>query len=118
MAQVIKLNGTAIKQPLEFGMESYNLTKSDRVQSGKMQMDLVAKKRKFTFKYEVLSGTDLKTILDVIDGNDMFFTLTYTDDNTGTEKTATVYVGAITRDKFRTDGPWYWKNVTFNLIEQ
>lgn len=116
MADVLKLNTTTIKKPKSFRISKYNLTKSGRVASGKMVMDLIAKKRKFELSYDVISGTDWNTILNIIDSQTMFFTLTYTENNA--EKTATVYVGEISADKFRTDGVWYWKNVTFNLIEQ
>jgi hypothetical protein len=113
---IIKLNGTTIKNPLDFSTSRYNLTKSGRVASGKMTMELIAKKRKFFFTYEVLSGADLDLILGIIDTDAMFFDITYVENNV--TKSAKVYVGEIKYDKFRTDKGWYWKNVTFNLIEQ
>lgn len=113
---VIKLNGTTIKKPKDFKISKFNLTKSGRVASGKMVMDLIAKKRKFEFSYEVLSGPDLDTILGIIDTDAMFFTIDYVEN--GVAKNATVYVGEIAAKKFRTDGVWYWKDVSFNLIEQ
>lgn len=83
-------------------------------------MDLVAKKRKFEFVYDVISAKDMEKILDIIDGTAMFFTLRYTENNK--VKSAKVYVGEIGSDRFRTNDPvskmWYWKNFTFNLIEQ
>jgi len=115
--QVLKLGGATIKQPTSFTTEKYNITKAARTLDGNMKMDLIAKKLKFLFEYEVLSGTDLEAILAVIDTDEMFFVLTYTENN-DTEKTATVYVGAIHAKKFRTDGVWYWTNVKFDLIEQ
>lgn len=115
---VIKLNGTTIKKPKpgDFRISKFNLTKSGRVASGKMTMDLIAKKRKFEFNYEVLSGPDLDTILGIIDTDAMFFTIDYVENSV--EKSATVYCGEITAKKYRTDGVWYWKDITFNLIEQ
>lgn len=112
----IKLNGIAIKQPTNLVIERYNITNAKRLASGKMMMDLIAKKRKFNLTYEVLAGRSLDQILAIIDSNQMFFTLTYTENDT--VKTATVYCGQISAQKFRTTGGWYWKNVTFNLIEQ
>jgi hypothetical protein len=118
MSMGIKLNNILIKQPAagNFTIQKYNLTKSGRVASGNMTMELIAKKRKFLFKYDVLSGTDLETIVSIIDTDNMFFTIDYVEDSIA--KSAIVYVGAINQDKFRTDGVWYWKNVTFDLIEQ
>lgn len=117
MAQLLKLNGTTIKKPQSFDLESYNLTKAGRTLDGTMHLDLIAKKKKFLLKYDVLHANDLATILGIIDGNDMFFTLSYVDNDT--TYTKTVYVGAIKKKQFRTDsGAWYWKDVTFDLIEQ
>ena len=115
-ADIIKLNNVTIKKPKDFKISKFNLTKSGRVASGKMVMDLIAKKRKFEFSYEVLSGPELDTILAVIDTDTMFFTISYVENDV--EKSATVYVGEISHKKFRTDGVWYWKDVSFNLIEQ
>jgi hypothetical protein len=119
MAQVITLAGVTIKQPDvgNFGIEKYKLTKSGRTADGAMQMDLVAKKKKFTFKYDVLSGSELKTIADIIDGDIMFFEITYLDDN-GTLGSATVYSGALKYYNFRSDQGYYWKEVSFDVIEQ
>lgn len=116
VAFALYLDGKRIKTPQEFSISKFNLTKSGRVASGKMTMELIAKKRKFFFTYEVLSGKDLDTILSVIDSNKMFFKIQYTENNV--IKNATVYVGEISQEKFRTHMGWYWKNVTFNLIEQ
>ena len=113
--QLLMLNGIQIKQPQSFGYEKYNLTESGRTADGTMQMDLIAKKRKFTLKYDVLDGISFNTILSVIDTDAMFFELSYVE--TDITKTATVYVGSIKFDQFRTDGYWYYKNVTYDLIE-
>lgn len=111
-----KINGTTIRTPTEFHIERYNLTKAGRVANGTMHMDLIAKKRKFLFRYTVISGTDMNTILSLIDGTNMFFTLSYVEN--GTTKTAVCYAGHIPTERFRTDGVWYWKNMDFDLIER
>lgn len=113
---LIKLNGVEIKTPDQFSISRFNLTKSGRTANGMMTMDLVAKKRKFNIGYTVISGKELNKILDIIDTDEMFFTIEYQE--SGVTKTATVYVGEIPTELFRTDGVWYWKNVTFSLIEQ
>jgi len=110
------INGTTIKNPTEFTIQKFKLTKAGRVASGKMTMDVIAKKRKFSFVYDVLSGRDLETITGILYNDDAFYTLGYEEN--GEQKTATVYVGAINAQKYRADGVWYWKDVTFDLIEQ
>jgi hypothetical protein len=117
MAQLLTLGGVTIKKPNDFQIERYNLTKSGRVATGEMMMDLVAKKLKFLVKYEIISGANMNAILAIIDSTTMFFTLTYLENDV--EKSATVYVGAIKSTQFRTDsGAWYWKNFEFDLIQQ
>lgn len=113
---MIKINGIQIKEPMFPDIESYNLTKSGRTADGTMVIDLVAKKRKLLFSYPVLAGDDLQQILDLIDGNEMFFEVEWMDNNK--VQKATMYVGSIKKTKFRTGSRWYWKNVTFNFIEK
>lgn len=113
------LNDTSIKNPTTFKIERYNITNLNRVASGLMVGELIAKKRKFYFTYAAISSYDLDIILNVLweDAN-LFLTLTYLEN--GVEKTAEVYAGSIPTDLHRagqTDN-WVWKNVTFNLIER
>lgn len=111
-----KINETVIKTPHDFDIERYNITKAGRVANGSMVMDLIAKKRKFLFRYKVISGTEMNKILSLIDTTAMFFVLTYEEN--GEEKTATCYAGHIPTKRFRTDGVWYWKDMNFDLIER
>lgn len=112
----MKIGGVEIKHPTTFSIERFNLTKSGRVASGKMAMEIVAKKRKYYFTYSVLSTSQLAAIRGIVDGNAPFFLFEYEED--GTPTTATVYAGAIKAEKFREGSVWYWKNVSFDLIEQ
>ena len=116
MAQLLKLGGVKIKKPTTFDLESYNITKAGRTTDGIMHLDFIANKRKFLFTYDVLAGDDLTAILNIIDSGTMFFTIEYKDNNVN--RSATVYVGVIKKTQFRTDGVWYWKKATFNLIEK
>lgn len=115
--QLIQVDGVTIKTPPDdIGIESYNLTKSGRVVSGLMMLDIIARKRKFTFSYPILSSTQMQVILDRIDGGLNFMTLSYVDANV--TKTATVYAGAIKKRKARSGNIWYYKDVSFDLIER
>lgn len=118
MGMNIRVNGVKIKQPNKPKLSSYNLTKSGRTSSGSMTMDLVAKKRKLFLAYEVLSGKELEFIMDLIDGDDMFFNVEYNEN--GREKSMTAYVGEVSRTVERHDrlGGYYWSGVSFNFIEQ
>jgi hypothetical protein len=118
MSMQIKINGQTFRQPDNAKVATYNLTKSGRTASGKMTMDLVAKKKKLFLEYKAISGRDMDKILSLIDGAEMFFTVTYYDNGMPYEFCG--YVGEIERTRFRSDyqGGWYWKDVSFNLIEQ
>jgi len=114
-----QLSGVAIKNPSDFKIERYNVTNMERLADAKMVGDLIAKKRKFYFTYEAISGYDLDKILELIwETNALFYELTYLEN--GTTKTATVYVGSIPTELHRAGRTtnWIWRNVTFNLIEQ
>lgn len=113
------LNGVGIKNPTSFKIERYNVTTMERLASALMVGDLIEKKRKFYFQYEVIAAKDLNTILDTIwETTELFFPLQYEEN--GIVKTVTVYVGSIPTELHYADsnGNWKWKNVTFNLIEQ
>lgn len=113
-----EINGIPIKNPTSFRIERYKVSDLTRLASAKMVGDLVARKRKFLFGYEVLESYNLDLILKAVwDAPGMFFTLKYIEN--GVTKTATVYPGAIPTELHRGDGAvWVWKNVNFDLIEQ
>lgn len=114
-----KISATPFKKPSGFKIERYNVSTMERRADAKMVGDLVAKKRKFYFTYEAISGYDLDIILNLIwDISGLFFQLTYPEN--GISKTAMVYVGSIPTELHRAGKTtnWVWRNVTFNLIEQ
>lgn len=113
------VNGVAIKNPSGFKIERYNVTNMERLADAKMVGDLIAKKRKFYFTYDSISGYDLDVILEAIwETNALFFPITYVEN--GVSKSATVYTGSIPTDLHKAGRTtnWTWKNVAFNLIEQ
>ena len=113
----IKIRGVTIKQPRQFSIERYNITKSGRVATGDMVMELIAKKRKFLLRYPTITGRNLDKILDLIDDpTAIFFEITYDENNVN--KSATVYAGHIPSRLIRTGSEWYWRDVNFDLIER
>lgn len=113
-----KINGVPIKNPSTFKIERYNVTNLTRLANGNMAGDLVAKKRKCFFTYEVINGSDLDVILNTIwETTSIFFTLDYKENNV--DKQMIVYSGAIPSDLHNAaTSDWVWKNVNFDLIEQ
>ena len=113
------ISDVPIKNPTKFKIERYNITTMNRLANGTMVGDLVAKKRKFYFTYDAISGEELDNILNTIwETNQIFYKLDYLEN--GVTKTAEVYVGSIPTDLHRAGQTtnWVWKNVTFNLIER
>jgi hypothetical protein len=112
----LTIDGTTIKTPNHFEISRFNLTKSGRVASGKMTMEIIAQKRKFQFEYASMTGTELQNIINLIyNPAKPFFTLGYTEN--GIAKTAVVYSGEIPATLLRSD-IWQWTDVKFALIEQ
>ena len=119
MANNFTVNGVEIKNPSSFKIERYNVTNMERLANADMVGDLIAKKKKFYFTYDAITGEDLDNILEAIwSTTSLFFTLEYNEN--GTDKSATVYVGSIPSELHRAgkSSNWVWKNVTFNLIEK
>lgn len=116
MQQTITIDGTAIKRPSSFDIGSYNLTKAGRVASGKMMLDLIAKKTKLQLAYTTISSVDRSSILNLIDRTTLFFTVTYVEDNV--VQTKQMYAGEIQGKQLRTGTVWYWQDFKFDLIEQ
>ena len=52
------VNGIAIKNPSKFKIERYNITNMERLADATMVGDLIAKKRKFYFTYDAISGDE------------------------------------------------------------
>lgn len=112
-----KFNGVPVKNPSTFKIERYNVTTLTRLASAKMVGDLVAKKRKFFFTYNAMTGAELDNILAAIWEGPIFFSIEYKEN--GIIKTATVYAGAIPSELHKAGNTyWVWKNVNFDLIEQ
>lgn len=114
----MRINGITIKNPSTFKIERYNVTTMERLSNATMVGDLVAKKLKFYFTYDVISAEEFDIILRAIwDSPGLFFPFEYTD--RGITKRATVYVGSIPSElHYMSNRNTIWKNVTFNLIER
>ena len=118
-----KINGVVIKRPSDFKKSFYKVSTLERIANADMVGDFIAKKRKFYFTYEAISGWELDVILDAIwEPETMFFTLTIPVENATDDgyEEYTVYPGEIPMELHRASpmGNWVWKNVNFNLIQK
>lgn len=115
---IIKVDGTTIKSPHKIKYGKFRLSKSGRIASGKMVMDIIAKKTRIDLTWLAISGDHLKAILDLLDAN-TFYQVEYPDpENPDAQTTKTMYVGDIAADLWRTEGKRVYRDITLPFIEQ
>jgi hypothetical protein len=114
---MLKIAGTTVAAPAELKVGRFDISKSDRVASGKMVMEIIATKRRVDVVWGMLPDDKLATIIDTITANKPFFTLEYPD--AGGSQTMTCYSGDIMTGLWHTvGGVRYWEEVTIPFIEQ
>ena len=117
MIEHYTLDGTSFKIPdVAPDIEWFKVTKNGRLANGDMTMDYIATKRKVTFSYEVMSQQELDTIKNIINLPKCFYKFTYVEGNM--TYPCVVYPGSLKYKKFRTGSIWYYKTITFSLVEK
>lgn len=112
------INGVTIKTPNYFKVSMFRITsQSERTASGRMVMDIIAIKRRLDLRYELISQTELKKILDTLESR-TFHTVVYPDPQKGENTQITAYAGDINLDAWQKIGNRHWRNVSLALIEQ
>jgi len=115
---LITLDGTTIKSPTGLKYGIFRLSKSGRLASGKMIMDVIAIKRRIDLTWASIQGNHLGDIIDLLDAK-VFYTITFPDPKVaGGMASMSAYVGDVNLDFFRSDGNRVWKDVTLPFIEQ
>ena len=114
---MLKIAGVSVKAPTDLKIGRFDLSKSGRMASGKMAMEIIAPKRRVDVVWKMLPDNDLKLIIDTITANKPFFSLEYPD--AGGAKTMTCYAGDIVTSLWHTkNGIRYWEEVSIPFIEQ
>lgn len=114
---MFQANGVSIKTPDDLQYEYYSLSKSGRVASGKMTMDIIAQKHKLVCKYNSISSTEFQTMMNAIFVPSIpFYTLHYLKDNVWHD--IVVYTGDIKKTFVRRGSEWYYKDMEVDFIEQ
>lgn len=114
---LLKIGDVEIKTPVTLKHEFFNLTKSGRTASGKMTMEIIAQKEKFTCEYDSMTSVDFNRMMSAaFDPTKPFYTLSVFEDNVW--KDYTVYTGDVNKVLVRTGGIWYYKDVRIAFIEQ
>ena len=120
---VLKVNSTDLPEPSEITVSLQDVDyESGRDQTGTMFRDRkrggADAVRKIECKWNVLSNTEVKTLLTAV--KDASMSPKYPDPYTGATRTATVYVGDRKAPIYWKDpstNTWVWKDVAFNFIE-
>lgn len=115
---IVRIDGVQIKSPSDLKAGTFRLSKSGRLSSGLMVMDIIAQKRRIDLTWKAISGKHLNLIVDLIDTN-TFYTIEFPDPKRGGEMaTMVAYVGDVNQTLFRTDGKYVWTDVTLGFIER
>lgn len=112
------INGVAVKTPAEFSVDISDIDgATTRNARGDLMRDRLAVKRKLSCSWNALTPAEASQILQAIEN--VFFTVSYPDPNTGTVITKTFYVGDRSTPMYRIkDGVPVWDGISFNLIER
>ena len=114
------ISGIAVKPPQSYQVVIQDIdAKATRDAHGKLHRDRIATKRKISVSWGPLSLGECKVVLDSV--KDEFFSVKYLDPWDGGMATRTFYVGDRTAPALTfidNLGGYYWKNVSFDLVEQ
>lgn len=120
---VTKSGGTTVTLPYpqEYTLDIYDIDapSTGRNAAGNMVRDRVTRKRKFNCKWAALTQAQLNTILQAV--QDVSFTLTTIDMETGTRQSYTVYVGDRSAPVYwypsTNNTTWMYASLSMNFIE-
>lgn len=114
----VLIDGIQVKTPTGLKVGTFRITKSERLASGRMAMEIIAVKRRLDLSYAIIEDTDLKQLLDLLDAK-VFHEVVYPDPQNGEQATITAYVGDTGQEAGqRIAGTRYWQDVSVALIEQ
>ncbi len=114
---MLKIAGHRVPNVADVQVGSFDISKADRSASGKMLMDIIATKKRVDVTLHMIKDADLKQVLDAIENNKPFFSLTFP--YAGGTRTMTCYSGDILTSLWHTkNGIRYWEEVTLSFIEQ
>jgi len=111
----LQINGTPIPTPQGFYVDDGDIRSDARVASGKLVVDYITSKKKFSLQYSHLTGTQLNALIGLLTAA-VFVTLTYPTETGST--TATVTAGNIPRRLWSNEGSKQYDNIRIELMEQ
>lgn len=114
---ILKIGSYTPPTPTELQIGIMDLSKAERNTRGTMIIERIATKQKLEVSWKYLSASNLKSILGSVSST--FFSVTYTDPLTNSDKTGTFYVGdrKIGVMDIR-NGVTRYQDTQFSLIER
>lgn len=114
---MFKINGTEFEGFTEYNVTYQKITEGERDSTGKMHLDLVARKKKIQLKWEILSQQEATALLSKFDEL-LTFTCTYFDPKTGKEQSIIAYCNDPSIDMIVfSNGIATYKGFSVNIIE-
>ena len=117
---MFKINSIDIATPTAYEIGIASIDKAERNANGTMIIENIATKRKLNLAWDIITNTDLQTILQQVNAS-RFVDVEYLDSETQTLTTGTFYTG----DRMVGATPLYqsgtlshWRNLNFSFIEQ
>lgn len=115
---MIKINGTTIPSPTNYGVGIMDINKMERNANGNMIGERINTKRKIELAWEKIEASDLSIVLNLV--SPLFFSVEYIDPQEQAIKTGTFYAGDRTSSGmiFKNGTLTHYKDFKFNLIER
>lgn len=113
---MLRVNGVDIPAPSDFTFGIQDISKAERVASGKIVIDRITTKVKLNMKWNYLTPNQLSMLLTQIE--QVYFNVTYLDPRSNTKQTRQFYVGDRNMGmySYRNGNPIYI-DIGFNFIE-
>lgn len=117
---ILRVNDIELPAPSELNISRYNLTTEAgrSPETGDLFAKLIARKIRIDAKWKHIPDSTLKNMLDLIDANGLFFTLTYIDVG-NIEKTITAYRGDVQYGLYMIkNGEPVWLDISIPFIQK
>lgn len=117
MSALLNIDGVDMPAPSDFSLGVQDIKKAERNTNGTLISELITTKAKLDVTWKYVTQAQLTQILAAVAPN--FFTVTYFNPATGTNRTASFYCGdrTVGMVDFQ-NGVARYRDLKFNLIER
>ena len=97
--------------------EDFEITREDRTASGRLVIDVITVKKRFTLNYSTITGTVLKQLQEVYDAGFDHILQLQIERQDGTIDSYDVKMRPFSRSRIFPAGDWLWEGITIELEE-